>query len=90
MQCVHLTVSGDVIGVGFRSWARRQAQDLGLVGWVRNTPEETVEIVAEGPKDKLKELVKACRTGPEVAMIEKIDVSWERATGEFLSFEVMI
>lgn len=90
MKRAHLIISGDVIGVGFRSWSRRQAQALGLVGWVVNRPDDTLEIVAEGSKDKLEELVRECQDGPEVSMVERVDVRWEAATGEFLSFEVVI
>ncbi len=90
MVRAHLIISGDVIGVGFRSWARREAANLGLVGWVTNRPDNTVEIVAEGPKNKLDELVELCQSGPEVSDVEKVDVTWGETTGEFVSFEVKI
>lgn len=89
MKRVHLLVFGDVQGVGFRSWARWQAQELGLVGCVRNREDGiSVEIVAEGPQDALNELVKRCQRGPEAAWVEKTDTEWRRASGEFTSFEV--
>lgn len=88
MKRAHLIIYGDVIGVGFRAWVRTKARDLGLVGWVRNNPDDTLEITAEGAKDKLDELVRDCQDGPEVSMVEKVEVIWERGTGEFLSFEV--
>lgn len=90
MNRIRLIISGDVIGVGFRSWTRRQAQDLGLVGWVANRPDNTVEVVAEGPEDKLDQLIEFCQTGPEVSDVEKVAITREVATGEFINFEIKI
>lgn len=90
MSRVHLVISGDVIGVGFRSWARRQAQDLNLLGWVTNREDDTVEIVAEGPKEKLESLVRLCRVGPDVAEVSDVQIVWEEPLGQFVSFEVKI
>lgn len=89
MKRVHLIVSGDVQGVGFRSWAFRQAQGLGLTGWVKNRDDGSVELVAEGLQVQLEELVKRCQRGPEVALIQHVDSTWENVTGEFVRFEVV-
>lgn len=89
MKRVHLVISGDVQGVGFRSWALRQAQGLRLVGWVKNRNDGGVEVVAEGEKNDLEELVKRCKQGPQVAWVAKAEVMWKEATGEFLGFEVV-
>ncbi|HUD20089.1 MAG TPA: acylphosphatase [Patescibacteria group bacterium] len=89
MKRVHLVVSGDVQGVGFRAWARRQAKELGLTGWVKNREDDTVEIVSEGAKDRLDEFVKLCQSGPEISWVERVDITWENATNEFLEFEVL-
>lgn len=85
---VHLFITGDVIGVGFRAWTVRQAQKLNLTGWARNASFETVEVVAEGEQKNLDELIKLCHKGPEVAWVEKVDVQFGEATGEFEEFEV--
>ena len=89
MKRVHLIVSGDVQAVGYRAWTVRQAEELGLSGWVKNREDGAVEIVAEGPKVGLEELENRCRRGPDVAWIEHVDVRWERATGEYVTFEVV-
>lgn len=89
MKRVHLTISGDVQGVGYRAWARKQAREMGLVGWVKNREDGAVEVVAEGEKHKLEILMKECHDGPEVAFVEKVQVEWEKATGEFVGFEVV-
>jgi acylphosphatase len=89
MKRVHLLISGDVQGVGFRSWAFRQAQGLGLTGWVKNREDGTVELVAEGLREKLEELIKRCQRGPDVVWVEGVDIVWTDATGEFVNFSVV-
>lgn len=89
MKRVHLIISGDVQGVGFRAWVLRFAQDKLLTGWITNRSDRTVEILAEGPKDKLENFVAACQHGPDVAWVERVDVEWEEATGEFVNFSVV-
>ena len=88
MQRIHLLITGDVTGVGFRYFALRRAQLLKLTGWVRNVSKGTVEVVAEGEKDKLQELIKRCNHGPDVAWVEKVEVKWGEATGEFTGFRI--
>lgn len=88
MQRVNLLITGDVTGVGYRYWAVQQAKKLGLTGWVRNVSKGCVEIAAEGEKEKLEELMKLCHKGPEVAWVEKVEVKWGEATGEFEGFEI--
>ena len=56
MERLHGTVHGDVQGVGFRYFLMREAQRLGLRGWVRNRDDGTVEFVAEGSRDDLDRL----------------------------------
>ena len=87
MQRVHITVHGYVQGVFFRSNTQRVAKNLGLKGYVRNK-DDTVEVVAEGPEEKIRELIKFCKKGPEAAKVDKIDVHIEEASGEFDGFEV--
>ena len=89
MKRVHLIISGDVVGVGFRSWTLRLARTLFLTGWVKNREDNAVEIVAEGPQTALDDLVKACHSGPEVAWVESVRTTWEEAGHEFVGFEVL-
>jgi len=60
-----------------------------LVGWVKNTPDGKVEIVAEGDKEKLEELIAWCKKGPLFAKVENVEVEWQESTGEFSSFEIL-
>lgn len=87
MERAHLIITGDIIGVGFRLSTIQIAREMGLVGWVKNV-EARVEIVAEGPREKLENLITWARKGPPLARVDKVDVEWQKATGEFNSFEV--
>lgn len=73
---VRIIVSGLVQGVGFRYYIYRQAQSLGLTGYVQNLPSGQVEIIASGNKGLIDELVKITRAGPSYASVS--DVSLER------------
>lgn len=87
MKRVHLIISGDVVGVGFRSWVREKAKMFGIVGWVQNREDKTVEIMAEGKN--LEAFVKECGRGPDVSWVQQVDTTWLPGTGEFASFEVL-
>lgn len=88
MQRVHLIVHGHVQGVFFRHNTKKTALSLGLNGYARNMADGTVEVVAEGPEDKIKELVEFCKKGPERAKVSKVDARHSEATGEFAGFEI--
>jgi acylphosphatase len=83
-------VTGRVQGVGFRWWSRRQAEALGLVGWVMNGDDErSVELVAEGRPEALDELERLLRGGPDSARVEQVDARRSPASGEFDRFGIM-
>ena len=82
----HLWISGRVQGVGFRYTAEKIALEIGLLGWVRNLPENRVEIVCEGNKTKIElftQKLKESSLGPN---IKKITCDWEKPTMEFKDF----
>ncbi|MGC8932122.1 MAG: acylphosphatase [Candidatus Methanodesulfokora sp.] len=85
----HLRIYGWVQGVFFRSSMRRVAKRLGVVGWVRNLPDGSVEAVVEGEKEKVEEIIKWAHRGPELAVVERVDVEWEEPTGEFDDFSII-
>jgi acylphosphatase len=74
-------VHGRVQGVFFRDTARRMARSHGLVGWVRNTPEGTVEAVFEGEADAVESMLRWCEEGPRGATVERVDVTNEEPEG---------
>ena len=84
----HVFIEGRVQGVFYRVWTQDQAQKLGLNGWVRNLGDGKVEAVFEGSKDKVEKMVKKCYKGPRSAGTKHVDVNWEKATGEFGTFEI--
>lgn len=85
---IHAIISGRVQGVFYRASTRDKAASLGLKGWVRNLPDGRVELVAEGPKSQLEELLKWCWQGPPAAKVTDIEVKYEEPTGEFDDFSV--
>jgi acylphosphatase len=87
MDRIRLVIYGSVQGVGFRFSVIEVANELGLVGWVRNNSDGSVEIVAEGPRGKLEKLASWSKKGPFLAEVEKVESFWEKTTGEFSNFD---
>jgi acylphosphatase len=86
---LELKVYGHVKGVYYRAFTSRLAKSLGLRGFVRNLPElSAVEVIAEGPKEKLEELVRQLEVGPPESLVEHMDVEWSAFTGQFSKFEI--
>ncbi|MDP2873609.1 MAG: acylphosphatase [Bacillota bacterium] len=81
---VRMTISGLVQGVGFRDAARSQAQRLALRGWVRNLPDGTVELVAQGPVQAMEELRAWCARGPRTARVTGVLVEHVNPAGRKL------
>ena len=75
MKTVRFTVSGRVQGVGFRWFVMREATRLDLAGYVRNLPDGTVEVVAQGSVAALATLESALRHGPPAARVQGVDKS---------------
>lgn len=72
MSRLHVRVSGVVQGVGFRWFVRERARRLGLAGWVRNLPDGSVEVVAEGDRGQLELLMGELRKGPQGARVDAV------------------
>lgn len=87
-QRIHVTVQGRVQGVYFRASTRDQARQLHLAGWVRNCPDGSVELIAEGDKEKLAQLINWSQEGPPGARVTEVNVEWQEGTGEFVGFAV--
>jgi acylphosphatase len=69
---LHFLIQGRVQGVGFRWFVQREAGELDLRGWVRNTEEGEVEVVASGSADDLAELRATLRRGPRGARVDRL------------------
>lgn len=84
---VRAVVRGRVQGVGFRDYVETRARFLRLVGYVRNLPGgRAVEVIAEGPREALEQLIEHLREGPGMSRIDAVDVEWRVPTGEYSDF----
>jgi acylphosphatase len=74
MRRIRAIVSGRVQGVSYRASTAAKATQLGLVGWVRNDDDGTVELEAEGEDDQIAALVAWCHDGPPHAVVSRVAV----------------
>lgn len=76
MKRLHLKIYGKVQDVFFRDETLESALNLGLVGYVKNMPDGSLEVVAEGEEEQLKKLLEWCKIGPRLARVEKVGEKW--------------
>jgi acylphosphatase len=86
-KTIAIRVSGKVQGVFFRASAKQRADELGLKGFVRNEPDETVYVEASGNDETLNEFIRWCRRGPELARVDDCQVT-EITTRSFEDFVI--
>jgi acylphosphatase len=84
----HLVVSGLVQGVGYRYFVYRKAKDHNLKGYVRNLYSDDVEVMLEGDKGVILDLIQELKTGPVSAHVTGIKVEWEEGQGEYEDFQI--
>jgi acylphosphatase len=72
VMVLHFLIQGRVQGVGFRWFVHREASELSLRGWVRNTEDGQVEVVASGAEDDLSELRSSLRRGPRGSRVDRV------------------
>lgn len=85
MEVRHLIISGRVQGVAFRAAMQREAQLLGVTGWVRNRADGSVEAMVAGTAEQVAAIMNWARRGPPAADVEHVAV--ELGSGEFSGFE---
>jgi acylphosphatase len=85
---IQINVFGQVQGVFFRENTKNLANSFELVGFVKNQPDGSVLIVAEGEEEKLNQLLDWTKRGPKWAKVERIEYQWQDPTGEFENFEI--
>jgi acylphosphatase len=76
-RTVHVRIEGRVQGVYYRAWAKENADQLGLDGWVRNRADGSVEAVFSGPPEAVAEMLARCRRGPRDAKVDAVHVLHE-------------
>jgi acylphosphatase len=81
-------VTGRVQGVGFRWFVQREAESLGLRGWVRNTADGAVEVLADGSEEQLTGLAGRLRQGPRAARVDNVEESPAEAPANLKDFRI--
>lgn len=89
IKCVQISIRGRVTGVYFRASAQREAKRLGITGWVRNRNDASIELLAEGEEDAIKELVSWSHHGPSAARVENVDVRYRSYSGDYSDFRIL-
>ena len=72
---VKMKITGKVQGVGFRYFVLRQAQKLGINGWVNNKPNGAVEALAQGDKEDLEQFIAKVKQGPTFSRVEDVSLN---------------
>jgi acylphosphatase len=85
---VHIRVYGIVQGVYFRANTQRVARTLEITGWVRNLPDGSVEIRAQGKEENLAKLIKWCKKGPPGATVKEVKVKENPCTKPLEGFKI--
>jgi acylphosphatase len=89
LASVQATVFGHVQGVFFRAFVSRRASKLGLTGYVRNlSGGDTVEVLAEGERKQLEELISSLKVGPPAAKVQRVVANWSEYTGSYSGFKI--
>lgn len=86
----HIYISGRVQGVGFRHFTRKNADKLGVTGWVKNLPDGRVEAIFQGTGERVNELINRCKDGPISSYVKDIEVTDVDGSQNYRSFEVIL
>lgn len=87
LKQAHLLIKGDVIGIGFRYWTKKQAELIDISGWVRNKGEE-VEMLLQGDEEKINKMIELVKNGPSGSHVDVAEVSWQEPKEMFEVFEI--
>jgi acylphosphatase len=89
LAAVRVMIYGDVQGVYFRAFAAQKAKGLGLKGYVCNLPRrDSLEVVAEGERKRLEELLTYLNMGPPAARVERLVTNWSEPSGRYTEFSI--
>ena len=85
---VYIIIKGKVQGVSFRYFTLKHAQELNIVGWVRNKPNGTVEAVAQGDKINLGLFIKKLKQGSSFSRVDDVMLTWEHQESDYADFSI--
>jgi acylphosphatase len=88
VQTRKFVVRGRVQGVGFRWFVEREAKTLGISGWVRNTSDASVEVLATGTRDQLSTLRSHLQQGPRAARVDNVEESEAKPVAGLNTFRI--
>jgi acylphosphatase len=88
MVSAAIKVTGMVQGVGFRYFAMRQANTLGLTGYVKNMPDGSVELEVEGERNSVENFKSVLERGPGYSLVEKVDINYGEYSAKYDKFSV--
>ncbi|OGO06997.1 MAG: hypothetical protein A2Z76_00190 [Chloroflexi bacterium RBG_13_56_8b] len=89
LAAVRVLIYGDVQGVFFRAFVAQKAKGLGLKGYVRNLPRrDSMEVVVEGERKRLEELLTYLNVGPPAARVERVFTNWSEHSGRYTEFSI--
>lgn len=89
LAAIRVLIQGDVQGVYFRAFAAQKAKGLGLKGYVQNLPRrDSLEVVAEGERKRLEELLTYLNMGPPAARVERFVTNWSEPSGRYTEFSI--
>jgi acylphosphatase len=86
---LHAIIEGHVQGVGFRYFVLERAQALSLTGWVRNTYDGQVEVLAQGPRSDLEKLLEDLQRGPRSSFVTEVRTTWSTSPSSYPRFQIL-
>ncbi|MFA6338610.1 MAG: acylphosphatase [Candidatus Paceibacterota bacterium] len=86
VECI---IHGEVQGVFYREFAKRNAEELGLTGYAKNLPDGNVEVVAQGDEELLRKFIERLSVGPELSEVSDIEIHWSNSVGEEKDFRII-
>ncbi len=86
---LHALINGRVQGVGFRYFVKQSISATAVTGWVRNLFDGRVEVLAEGSKSDLKNLLVKLHAGPSVGYVDGLDEHWGEASDKYNDFQII-
>ncbi|MAH22027.1 MAG: acylphosphatase [Thaumarchaeota archaeon] len=86
---IHVVVSGEVQGIGYRAFIKRRAQSIGVIGWIRNLENGSVEAVFQGESDIIEEVIAICNRGPVFARVKNVQVFKEEPRDDLSNFSII-